>query len=81
MKKFIEHIQKKEPHARRTHALQVAGVVTVVVFMVWITTLSVRFGGDEITEGVEEFSSQLAAPAALQEEPGGVEVSQTSIFQ
>ncbi len=45
MKKYFDHIKSKKPHHRRQHAAQVAGVLTAVAFVVWITTLSFRFAG------------------------------------
>ncbi len=43
MRKYIEHIKNtRTPHERRMHALQVAGVVTALVFVVWIGTLGIR---------------------------------------
>ena len=43
MKRYIEHIQSQPPHYRRQHAARVAGVVTAIVFMGWISSLGVRF--------------------------------------
>ena len=43
-KKYMQHVQAKTPHHRRQHAVQVAGLFTALAFVVWITTLSFRFG-------------------------------------
>lgn len=45
IKKYFNHIRSKTPHRKRQHAAQVAGVFTVLAFVVWITTLGMRFGG------------------------------------
>ncbi len=45
MKKYFDHINSKEPHERRQHAMRIASVVTAMVFAVWITTLGFRLGG------------------------------------
>lgn len=45
MKRYIEHIKNtKTPHERRAHAMRMAGGVTALVAVVWLTTLGVRFG-------------------------------------
>lgn len=64
MKKYFDHIKTKEPHERRQHAMQIAGVVTAMVFAVWITTLGFRLssGGDaQLAEGGENQTSLTAA--------------------
>jgi hypothetical protein len=43
MRRYIEHIRNnRTPHERRQHALQIAGVVTALLFIGWLTTLGVR---------------------------------------
>ena len=54
MKRYFEHIKNtKTPHERRAHAMQVAGGVTALVALVWVTTLGFRFslgaGGSDQT--------------------------------
>ncbi len=51
----------KEPHERRQHAMQIAGIVTAAVFAVWITTLGLRLGG---TIRVAEDSSNQTSLSA-----------------
>lgn len=43
MKSYLEHISSKSTHERRTHAMQLSAAILVVVFLVWISTLSLRF--------------------------------------
>ena len=43
IKHYIRHVQSKSPHHRRRHSAQVAGVVTALAFVVWLTTLGFRF--------------------------------------
>ena len=45
IKRYFNHIKSKPTHHRRQHAVQVAGMLTAVAFVVWITTLPLRFGG------------------------------------
>ncbi len=45
IKRYLNHVRSKQPHHRRQHAAQVAGVLTIVAFVIWITTLPLRFGG------------------------------------
>ena len=70
MKRYFDHIQSKEPHERRRHALQIAGVVTGLFFIAWITTLGLRL--PQAGPSQEELSA-----AAAQSQ---LEVAQTSVF-
>lgn len=65
MKKYFDHIKTKEPHERRAHAMQIAGTVTAMVFMVWITTLGLRLGSGQ-AELAERDGSQALTAAAVQ---------------
>ncbi len=43
MRKYIQHMQDtRTPHERRQHAMQIATVLTALLFVGWITTLGVR---------------------------------------
>lgn len=63
MKKYFDHIQSKEPHERRQHAMRIAGVATAMVFAVWITTLGFRLtsGGDQVAQDDGTQTSLTAA--------------------
>ncbi len=87
MRRYIEHIKDtREPHERRQHALQVAGVVTAAVFVVWMGTLGVRFATPTIanedgTQTVDPDSSLTAAAAASKANKGAyLEVSTSSVY-
>ncbi|HVY72802.1 MAG TPA: hypothetical protein VG984_02005 [Candidatus Paceibacterota bacterium] len=45
LKRYLDHVQSKPTHHRRQHAVQVAAMLTALAFVVWITTLPLRFGG------------------------------------
>lgn len=45
IKRYFNHVQSKPTHHRRQHAMQVAGILTALAFVVWVTTLPMRFGG------------------------------------
>lgn len=66
MKRYFNHIKDtKNTHERRQHALAVAGVLTGIVFMVWVTTLSVRFAtSDAELANIQNNTDQTAAVAA-----------------
>lgn len=51
IKTYLKHILSKEPHHRRQHAVQVAGVLTALAFVVWVTTLPLRFAGTGTVAG------------------------------
>ncbi len=90
MRNYLEHIKNtRTPHERRTHALQIAGVVTALLFVVWVGTLSIRFGGigavaaDDGTQTVlpagDQSSLTASAAAARQNNAAHLEVSTTSV--
>ena len=64
MKKYFDHIQTKEPHDRRQHAMQLAGVITALVFVVWITTLGFRLSSNTQLAGDDANQTSLSAAAA-----------------
>jgi hypothetical protein len=44
MKKYIEHLKNdRTPHERRRTAMQIASIVTAFVFVVWVSTLGLRY--------------------------------------
>lgn len=61
----------KTPHERRQHALQVAAVAVALVFVVWITTLGVRFASTPPQTASTDDPSQLAAVAAADAQANG----------
>lgn len=80
MRHYIEHIQSKEPHERRQHAMQLAGAVTAAVFMVWITTLGLRISRDSVVAQQEQNSLSAAAAASQYTGPNQLIVAPTSGF-
>ena len=42
MKRYLKHMQNKEPHERRVHAMHMAGTLTAVIFVAWLATLGGR---------------------------------------
>ena len=79
MKKYIQHIQSKAPHERRMHAMQVAGALTAVVFVVWITTLGYRLASPATEVAGNGAPSQTASVLmGAYPQSGGLEVASTS---
>lgn len=80
MKRYIEHIQTKDPHERRQHALRIAGALTAVVFVGWLGTLGLRLAGGNVAS--EEAASNQTAAVLMGVSPdelfGGLEVASTS---
>jgi hypothetical protein len=62
MQRYFDHMEQKTPHERRAHATRVAGVITALVFVGWVSTLSLRAGGGQsaVANGGDT-SSQTAA--------------------
>ena len=50
MNRYLEHLHRKPTHERRQHAMQVAGVLTALVFVGWVTTLGMRLGGTDTAQ-------------------------------
>ncbi len=85
IKRYMEHMQTKHPHHRRQHALQVAGVFTALAFVVWITTLGLRFGGVPgavaSQNGSDDQQTQLAGAGATSDtSQTGLQVVATSTY-
>jgi len=76
-------MHSREPHERRQHAMQVAGTVTALVFVVWLTTLPMRLSGPApLAEGQPnqtDLTASVAQPAASSGE-ARLEVSTTSVY-
>jgi hypothetical protein len=66
VKKYFDHINAKEPHERRQHAMRIASVVTAMVFAVWITTLGFRLGGGGAQVAQDGFEQAPLTAAAVQ---------------
>lgn len=43
MKNYLTHIKSKSTHDRRQHAAQLSAGIVAVVFVVWISTIGIRF--------------------------------------
>ena len=59
--KYIAHIHAKPAHHRRRFSMQIAAVITVAVFLVWLSTLGIRLA----TSGGETTFSSSQSAAAL----------------
>ena len=67
MKNYFTHMSTKSAHERRTHAMQVAGIVTALVFVVWISTLGIRFASTTPPQTADsDTASQLANVASAE---------------
>ncbi|HVZ76191.1 MAG TPA: hypothetical protein VG934_02910 [Candidatus Paceibacterota bacterium] len=64
MKAYIEKLQnEKTPHERRQLALQVAGVVTALLFVGWLGTLGVRLS--QLSTAPQNTSGSSAAATLI----------------
>ena len=80
MRRYIEHIQTKDPHERRAHALRIAGALTAVVFVGWVGTLGLRLAnaGLATEEGVPSQTASVLMGVSPQDFMSGLEVASTS---
>lgn len=90
MRRYIQHLKdNRTPHERRTHALQVAGGITALLFVVWLGSLGWRFSTPaEVAESGSDNQTTLpqqaltaSAAAAQQTNEAHLEVSTTSVYQ
>jgi hypothetical protein len=82
MRRYIEHIKNtRDPHQRRQHAMQAAGVLTAAVAAIWISTLGLRLGASDNTVAQSPDQTMTAASAAAQGANGPhLEVATTSVY-
>ncbi len=81
MRRYLEHIKNtRTTHQRRQHALQVAGVVTAALFVVWIGTLGMRLATLDAIAESPDTSLTAAAAASTQNKGAQLEVSTTSVY-
>ncbi len=59
MRKYLAHIKSKSPHDRRQHAAQLSAGIVAIVFVVWISTIGLRFASTP-SDTANNGSSQLA---------------------
>jgi hypothetical protein len=68
IKKYLNHVYSKDTHERRRHAMQLATGLTSVAFIVWVTTLGLRFAlTPQQIAAQNGTSNQVASIAASQE--------------
>ncbi|HVV39331.1 MAG TPA: hypothetical protein VHD31_03345 [Candidatus Paceibacterota bacterium] len=76
MQAYIEKLKaEKSTHERRQIALRVAGTVTAVMFVVWISTLGVRLAGS----GSQQPTNTANTAATLQAVQAASSSNQTLI--
>jgi len=62
MKKYLHHMRtERTTHERRQAALQIASMVTAVLFVGWVATLGVRMATTNDTVATDESTNQLVA--------------------
>ncbi len=86
MKRYIEHIKNtRTTHERRTHAVQIAGLTTAALLVVWLGTLGLRYASpavaqDDGSTASNQTSLEASAAAAQVQNGPHLEVSTTSIY-
>lgn len=78
MKKYFDHMQTKTPHERRQHALKIASGVVALAFIVWISTLGLRFASTPPQVATDDTSSQTASVVQAQNGNATLIVATTS---
>lgn len=73
MKAYIAKLQQeKTPHERRSFATKVAGIVTALFFIVWVSTLGIRFAAHS-GETAQNIQNTAAGLYAVEELPSTTE--------
>lgn len=87
MRRYLNHIHSKPTHERRTHAMQVAGVITGLLVVGWVTTLGARLSTPSDTatlqatnSGAQTSLTAAAAQSVPESNEPRLEVSTTSVF-
>lgn len=81
MRNYLHHIRNtRDPHQRRQHAMQVAGVLTGALLVVWLGTLGVRLSSQTEVAQSDEQSLTASAAAAVQNATAHLQVSTTSVY-
>ena len=66
MKNYIEQLRsEKSPHERRSVATRVAGVLTALLFVFWVTTLGVRLAAHNTNLAEQQANIQNAAATLI----------------
>ena len=76
---YLDHLRAQPEWYRLRVAVVTAGVITVIIFLVWATTLSVRlFGAEETAPAIKEEPSPIAT---FQEQLGAATEGLISQFE
>jgi hypothetical protein len=81
VRRFIEHIKDtRAPHERRLHAMQISGVITAALFVVWAGTLGLRLASPGGGQSADTTLSASAAAAAGGQTAAHLEVATSSAY-
>lgn len=85
MKRYIQHIKDTHTtHERRQQAMRAAGILTLMLFAVWLGTLGVRLTAQfgPTAEAADNAGTQVASVvSAAQNGEAQLQVSTTTVFQ
>ncbi len=81
MKRYINLIKDTHTtHQRRQRAVQVAGVLTATLLVVWLGTLGYRLSNQDAIAQSPGTSLTASAAAAVQDMQAQLQVSTTSVY-
>lgn len=78
MKNYFTYIKSKTPHEKRQHSMQIAGGVTALAFVIWISTLGLRFASTPPQVATDSDTSQTASVVSSQDGNATLIVATTS---
>jgi len=85
MRRYIQKIKDTHTaHERRQQAMRIAGVLTAMLFAVWLGTLGIRLTAQfgPTAEAVDNAGEQVASVvSAVQNGEAQLQVSTTTVFQ
>jgi len=84
MKRYFDHIKTKSPHERRQHAMQVACGASVLIALIWLTSLGFQAQRNAPqTVSANQDQTQVANVASSLpnvDTSSGIQVATTSVF-
>lgn len=79
---YVAHLHSRPAHHRRRFSMQAAGVITIAVFLVWLSTLGVRLATSgtsaPLPDSAGSAAALLAGDAAIPAQPADASLQQQS---
>ncbi|MDE2213372.1 MAG: hypothetical protein KGJ34_02470 [Patescibacteria group bacterium] len=64
MRTYLTNLHARPAHEKRRFSMRVAAVLTIAIFIIWLSTLSIRLAGDISSGSSNNTASSLVAATA-----------------